>query len=219
MQRPVQEPAPQRRRHGHVRQRVGVAVAEGSEPAAGLLGLVHRPVGVAVQGLRVARVIGVDGGSDAGADAKLGIGNRERRLHPLGDPATDGRRRGCGIDVGFELGEHHELVAAMARDDVAGAAHAFQAPGHLAQELVAGSVAQPVVDELEAVEVDRQQRDSAPVLSGAERSVEVFGEPRAVGQPGERIVVGEMREARRGARSVVRLPGLGRGRHTPVNRP
>ena len=88
------------------------------------------------------------------------------------------RHRSASLLVPHLGQQRHELVAAQA-------AHAFersvgraqaatrlavqrlvavadagaQAPGHLDQQLVAGAVAERVVDDLEAVEVDQQQRD------------------------------------------------------------
>jgi hypothetical protein len=59
------------------------------------------------------------------------------------------------------LQQHDELVAAQARHHVARAQRLLEAQRRLVQQLVAGFVAERVVDELEAVEVDEHHRDLA----------------------------------------------------------
>ena len=73
----------------------------------------------------------------------------QRREHALGD---DGRL----ARVGHVLEQHGELVAAHARHGVARAQRRVQAPGDGLQQLIADLVAERVVDDLEAVEVEEQ---------------------------------------------------------------
>ena len=117
------------------------------------LGLVHRDVGALEQ---------------AGASRRARGRARcrcWRRVHA--DPA-DGerapraraqprRRRWPSLVAGVE--HDGELVAAEPRQRVARAQRLLQARAELAQHLVAGVVAERVVELLEAVEVDQQQRD------------------------------------------------------------
>ena len=66
-------------------------------------------------------------------------------------------------------------------------------PRHLLQHLVAGLVAERVVDFLEAVEIEQQQRAVGRRLDvGEDRLLEFVLEQRPVGEPGQRIVVGEL---------------------------
>ena len=60
-----------------------------------------------------------------------------------------------GMDV---LLEHDELVAAEPRHEILGPQHLAQPLGDRAQQLVAAGMAERVVDLLELVEVDEQQR-------------------------------------------------------------
>ena len=71
------------------------------------------------------------------------------------------------LDAREVVAEHHELVAAEARDDVAGPDRVPEPlrDGH--DELVAERVPEAVVDELEVVEVDEQHRDHAVPLPPA----------------------------------------------------
>ena len=95
------------------------------------------------------------------------------------------------------LNEHDELVAAEARDDVARAQALPQARGHLAQQHVARVVAECIVDDLEAIEIDEQHGDLAVVASrGLDREMcSNCAEHRAIRQPGEAVVRSEVLDA------------------------
>src|SRR5215470_1349932 len=75
-----------------------------------------------------------------------------------------------------------------------------QAFRHLAQQRVADDVAEYVVDLAEAVEIEREERERLPGLARFFQHVrEAVIERGAVRQVGQRIVVGEMLDARLGA--------------------
>ena len=99
---------------------------------------------------------------------------------------ADRDRRDLGVVV--VLDHHRELVAAEARDHVLGAQARAQARSDRHQQLVAGGVAEAVVDRLEVVEVDEQHRELAPPV--ADRGLDLVGEQRPVGEVRERVVVG-----------------------------
>jgi hypothetical protein len=64
---------------------------------------------------------------------------------------------------------------------------------HLAQQLVAGGVAERVVDLLEPVEVEEEQRDVlVQPVRGAERAPQAVLEALPIGQAGEAVVVGQV---------------------------
>jgi len=90
---------------------------------------------------------------------------------PLGDHVRIGVARQV-------VDQHQELVAAEAADHVPaeigpggvrGAQGAAQAAGDLAQHLVAGLMAQRVVDQLEAVEIEEHDRELVAWLLAAAR--------------------------------------------------
>lgn len=93
------------------------------------------------------------------------------------------------------LEEHGEFVAAQAVGLVRlsqGAAHAL---GDGLQEGVADIVAEAVVDLLEAVQVQVQQRQFASAGAGAkQRLAELFVEGLAVAQAGQRVAVGHFQQ-------------------------
>ncbi len=87
------------------------------------------------------------------------------------------------------LGEDHELVAAQTSDRVAVAHQVFEALGDGDQQLVADLVPEVVVDRLEAVEVDEQQRDHAgAAMQARERLARAVHQKAAVRQMRERVV-------------------------------
>ena len=89
--------------------------------------------------------------------------------------------------------EQRELVAAEARHRVALADVLLDPLGHLAQQLVADRVAERVVDDLEAVEVEEEDGQPLVVAVGlrhGERQAVV--EEEAVGQVRQRVVEGEV---------------------------
>ena len=86
-----------------------------------------------------------------------------------------------GLHAGDVRAEHGELVAAEPRHHVVGAHRAAQAVGDRDEQLVARRVAEAVVDDLEAVEVEEQDRHPAGRVRGTRQlSTEPLDEQRAV---------------------------------------
>ena len=85
-----------------------------------------------------------------------------------------------------------ELVSAEPGEHVALAQALAEPVGDRVQQLVARLVAERVVDLLEAVQVEHQRAAPSPVASGASHlGAQLFLEPAAVEQPGERVALGE----------------------------
>src|SRR5436190_23393484 len=153
--------------------------------AALLLGGVHRPVGVADQvgGRLVAtsREHGADARGDPVAVAADGERGRQSRTQPLGRLERGHR----GRDV---LADRHELVPADSAERVADAYGLLKAVGHGGQQLVAGGVAELVVDDLEPVQVDEEERELGLVADGElQRMPEPVVQEAPVGKPRERV--------------------------------
>jgi hypothetical protein len=147
------------------------------------LGRVHGEVGVADQvgGAQVA-VPRRAGDADAGTDADDVAAELEGPLE--GGPQPFGQRLGLGRRAAAR--QDDELVATEPADGVALADRRGQPGGHLAEQVVAGVVAQGVVDLLEPVDVEEQRGDRRPGRGqvGVDQLVQVG----AVRQPGERVV-------------------------------
>ena len=86
-------------------------------------------------------------------------------------------------------GQHRlELVAAEPADLAVVAHHRLQPLGDLAQQRIADRVAERVVDVLEPIEIDHEQRAALlPVGRVAQRLVERLSHHRPIGQAGQRV--------------------------------
>ncbi len=111
--------------------------------------------------------------------------------------------------------QHHELVAADARDGVRLAHDRLEAAGDRPQDGVARLVSADVVDALEPVEVDDEQRERFPRASRArERLRDAVVQQVAVREPGERVAEGgALRCEQAGDEQRGRCAGQRRDRH------
>ena len=152
----------------------------------GRLGLVERDVGVAEELARRAAV--ADGDADARGHRDRRAVQIERLAEHLEQPFGDELGRGSVV---VALGEDDELVAAEPPDRLAAPQHGFEPGADRAEELIAGGVAERVVDLLEAVEVDEQHARHTEVAAGARHHLfDAVEHERAVRETGERVVQG-----------------------------
>ena len=167
---------------------VVLGVEEKVAVAAGLLGAVHRVVGVTQQGFGIRTVERENGRPDARRDHHRPLDEAERvGLRHLAQDALD------GMPAFLERGgskQQHELVAADARDHVVATGPRTQAAAHAAgqieQQAVAGFVTEAVVDRLEVIEVEvthGQQR--AFTAAGLHRRLQHLCELDPIRQTGE----------------------------------
>ena len=165
-------------------------VAEEAEGAAAVgLGAVQRHVGVLQQRVGADAARG-HGDADAGADLDQMIVDLVTLAQAIDD--APGKARGVfgRMDV---LLEHHELVAAEARHEILRPQHLAQPVGDRAQQLVAAGMAERVVDLLELVEVDEQQRRQLfGALLGRQKTSDLVAEIDPVGQCGEFVIARQM---------------------------
>ena len=105
------------------------------------------------------------------------------------------RRQHGAVDVGRRQ-DQRELVAAEPGHRVGLAQRAAQARSHELQQTIAGMVADRVVDVLEPIEIQDEQRERVAVaVCGEHGLLQAIVEQRAIRQIGEGVVIGEMREA------------------------
>ena len=173
---------------------------------AAALGRVHRSVCADEQRVRRPTVGGV--GDDADRDRRRRVDARhallgDRQADLLGEhPATRRVRLGQ---------QRHELVAAVAGRDVDLANAAADGVGDAPQDLVAGDVAEAVVDRLQVVEIqhDQAERPAGPVAA-RDLALEGREEEGPVVQAGERV------HGRHPDRRVARPALLAPDRHADV---
>jgi hypothetical protein len=85
--------------------------------------------------------------------------------------------------------QHSELVSAQPGHGVRGPQRRLQSPAQLDQQFIARSVAQRVIDLLEAVEVHHQHRHPGVRVSpGLDRLLDATAKRGAVREPGQRVV-------------------------------
>jgi hypothetical protein len=158
--------------------------------AAGILGVIHRRVGVAQQGVGILAVAR----EQADADARRGVQHMIGHLVILGQTALDlaGNAGGGQRTVDFRQ-DHDEFIAAQPGYQVAGPDAAAQALRHFLQQFVADVMAQRVVDVLEIVEIDQHQGQLPGLpLADAQGVGELGIERQTVGQVGQRVVIGQL---------------------------
>ena len=175
----------------HARVHVGRVEAIGV--AARLLRGVHRGVRLLDQRRRVLRVEREHRHADRAGERRRLVGDAERRVEGVADAMHDGHDLE-GRVRGVEAGQHeHELVAAEARDRVRLAHRRREPLRDRLQQLVAGVVAERVVDALEVVEVEEQAGDLRGVaLRLREDLLQPLVQQRAVRQAGEDVVLREL---------------------------
>ena len=150
------------------------------------LGPVHRHVGVAHQLLGTVARVG------SSATPTLAVTRSCLAAIANGSPNTSRNRSAIAVASSSSchvLEQDRELVAAEARRGVAGPELVAQPVGRGHEQLVAGGVAEAVVDRLEPVEVEdhHRERPLAPGEAG-DRVVDAVGEQGAVGQLRQRVV-------------------------------
>ncbi|KAF5057496.1 hypothetical protein DSECCO2_356120 [anaerobic digester metagenome] len=145
------------------------------------LGAVHADVRVAQQVVGRSVEPRLQDDADRGADLDLVLLD----VHGLPDGLQQAAGDADGLLVALEIFEQHrELVAAHAGHGIHAAQAGRQALGHLLQQVVAGLVAQGVVDSLEAVEVDHEHGESVLGVAALARHgpVQALQEEDAVGK-------------------------------------
>ncbi len=149
------------------------------------LGQVERAVGHVDEGVLGPAVVRVAGDPDADRHA------RPTRLpRQLGHAAADPDRDLVGDDPVGAREDDHELVAAVAIDAVVLAGRFRDRARDSAEEGVAGRVAAGVVERLEPVEVEHQDRERPAQSAGLDRLAELALERAVVAQPGQRVEIG-----------------------------
>jgi hypothetical protein len=168
------------------------------DPRVRVLGRVHRHVGASQQIDDAELAVIALGDAGARVEEQAGPVDDEGRR----DPIEDARCDLAAVGGGCEGDQQGELVAAEAHEQVAIPRARDQAAGDLAEQLVAGGMAEGVVDLLEVVQVDQDQREPIGGVRGLEAQRAVLEQRAPVPEPGE--IVGDGLTTRAG--EVVRLP-------------
>ena len=139
-------------------------VAELNPRPAQLLRLVHGEIGVVQQlvGGESRGFVG-EGNTDGCADSHRGGPDPDRSVDLLRHTLSEEKRPRRSI---HRLGHDHELVTAESTDEIAGPDRRAQALADDAEHLVAGRVTVPVVDILEAIQIEEHDRQHRARTTG-----------------------------------------------------
>ena len=123
--------------------------------------------------------------ADAGREGDLALVHEEGLVQDAEQPVGQRPQPGEVLDV---LRHDEELVRTEPDGGVLDPGAPAQPVGDLAEQHVAGLVAEGLVDGLEPVDVQVHEADLQPAAAGQrDRVAEPVGERAAVGQPGERV--------------------------------
>ncbi len=157
------------------------------------LGAVHRQVGVLQEFVRIDGVLRRQRDADGGVGDELVAADVVRRGHRR-ENARD--QRGDVVGLREIVADDGELVAAEPGDEIGLVDAGAQPHRHFLEQFVADRMAEAVVDALEAVEIEIEQRQPAAMAAHAlERLLELLAEQHAVRQARQRVVMREMRDA------------------------
>jgi len=144
-----------------------------------LFGAVERGVGVAQQGLDAFPIFRIEAHADMGDDVEVFILAGEGRMQV----ADDLVRHGVGLMGPLDLLKNQKFVSAQARQDAFGI-HAFaQAPGHLLQQKIPHGMTERMINDLQAIQIQKDDRDAMSGLLGAHQR---FPEPGIIKRPGRK---------------------------------
>ncbi|MNC28185.1 hypothetical protein D3C75_763840 [compost metagenome] len=167
-------------------------VVVGEARLAGRLGSVEGKVG-SLQDIQGFAIVVQWRDTDAGADHQ-GTTVHVQRLVQVVEDAL-GYLLGVAV-AGEVVKQDDEFVAAEAEQLISRAQGLFQADCHFHQHAITDVVAEAIVDQLEAVQIDEQQRLVVTALALLpEGLLHLLVKPDAVGQAGQRVVLGGMLEA------------------------
>jgi len=131
--------------------------------AAQMFGMLHGHVRLADQRRDLTRVVRQQADAHRSADHQFMPVNAQRQTQLGRQP----RRYPCEarqVAVGIE--QHGKFVTGQARNGVGFRQGIDQPPGHLLQELIGDFMAEAVIEQFEAIEIDVQQRQTAaPALA------------------------------------------------------
>ena len=179
-------------------------IEDGEAVAARRFRAVERKVGLLQQLLLVAAVIRRDRDADAGADLDAMAGQQERLGDELGDPRRQLGRAGALVLA--VLLDDGEFVAAEPRQHVGCAQRRFQSLRHQPQQRVAGAMTEGIVDVLEAIEIEHQDREGRTAIPElAVELVEPGEEKGAVRQSGQDVGLRKLEHAAVGQRQSPRV--------------
>ena len=149
---------------------------------------------MAHQGFIVFPVVRKERNANRTRGRHLGILERERHLHAL--QYLPGHHRRI-VRTAHITQPNHKLVPPVAGHDVGPAQGVVQALCHLLEKVVPGCMAQRIVDDLEVVQVHKQQGHPQMLATRQRnRTLQALAPQTPIGQAGQSIVLGQVGQLR-----------------------
>ncbi|MNC08522.1 hypothetical protein D3C75_561160 [compost metagenome] len=135
--------------------------------------------------MQAGAILGIDGDADAGGDVQAVM----LPLIGLGQGGQQALGEGRGLAQVPRRQGQHELVPAKAGGGVAPSKQPGDPRRHLGQQQIPGVVTVGIVDDLEAVEIEKQQGETAlAVLALLDALLQSGGKQQPVRQPGQAVM-------------------------------
>ena len=189
-------------------------------PGCACLGLIHGGIGVLEHGRDIRTVIGVYGDADAGRRVELEAVVGNRLVEHRGTRGRDLERNGSRLRL---ADQHDEFIAAEAGDGhrvvrgLKGSENPRELAGDILQHGVADRMPEGVIDTLEAVEIQIDDRDlpAGPGRIG-EQALRRVDAALSIRQLGQGVEIGEPLDAL-GGRRIAQDVGEAPGQEGPVD--
>ncbi len=157
--------------------------------AAAPFGVLHRLIGAVDQLQAVARIVREPADADGSGNDQLVAAQH----YGFGQLVQQALGQLLGLGLQQALLYYHELVGGQARENVSVRQSLLQPVGYLAQQRIGLDMAQGIVDVLESVQIDMQQAQAVSLAARRSGSlIQTVGKQAAVGQLGQRVMVGEV---------------------------
>src|SRR5206468_10801048 len=189
----VAQRLPQILLHGEPRLGAGIhgGLEEAMDAASLGLGGVHREVGVLDQLVEFGAVLRRERDADAGVGREMMSEALIGSAYRLVNAGHEFLYIGAAADGGLD---HRKFVAAKPGDEIARLDAILEAGRNRLQKLIADMVPKRVVDALEFVDVDIEQRELLAANRLAKLAIDLIAEQHPVREVGQRVVMRQMRD-------------------------
>lgn len=153
------------------------------------LDLIHNLISLADQGFLGVAVIGIDTDADGNTEATDLAVHQHRLAEGIKYFLSNHRHRFPGMNI---MENDNKLIATQPGDGIGTTHRGKEPPGHLFQHMIAGFMAQGVINHLEIVEIQKEQGQfMAMPFSDGYTALQTVREEMAVDQAGEWVVMGK----------------------------
>ncbi len=157
-----------------------------------LLGSIHCGIGILEQHFQIQAIVRINADAQRWRDREFMARDFEGAPEDLNQPMGHfGRRSRMKSGHG-----KNEFITAQPRQGINAPHDAIQSPRHLAQQLVADTVTQRIVDALEMIQVEKNDGNFSLLALGSRQHLhKTFAQQAPIRQSGQHIVIGQFTDA------------------------